>query len=113
MEHLQVAVNHKMLGFQDSIVDAPPEVIDALVTLTKAGLLDWWGSEDKLQSEAHFSLRGPELACRFNASDPDGEGFDLKMAEVQVALLKAALTDAHKTRNEAVHAFEVGAVSKK
>src|SRR6266851_2596577 len=41
MEHLQVTLEKNWKAKGNSDVKAPQEVVDALVTLTKAGLLNW------------------------------------------------------------------------
>jgi len=104
MEHLQVTLEKS----KDSNVNAPQEVVEALVTLTKAGLLVWRTTDTGFASvEVGFGMYAsdgvgglenngqPILDHDFDPSDEDAGGFRMRITKRQrSAILKAIEVEA-------------------
>ena len=103
MEHVLLAVNRNMENDQPSGIEAPREVIDALVTLTRAGLLRWYG-QSEVKTEIAFGLYGRELSHTFCPADPEGEGILMNVTDDQVASLLTAFKEEFVERRHALNA---------
>jgi hypothetical protein len=101
MEHLQVPLEKNMTKNGNSDVKTPQEVVDAIITLTKAGLLNWRTPDVGSASvEVGFGLFEREdgqsvLNHDFRPDDEESEGFLMTTTKAQrSALLKAITAEA-------------------
>jgi hypothetical protein len=90
MEHLQTQVNKN-----GGTVQAPQSVIDALLTLTQAGLLKWkvTGSAlTTLTTQPRFNLQGGDLILDHDADSAEdmGAGFRMHVTREQAVAIGMA-----------------------
>ena len=83
MEHLE-----KQVTSTSSDVTAPQEVIDALITLTRAGLLTW---REDLTVRPTFKLENDMLNHVIDADEDDVAGYYMHITHDQSKAIKKAI----------------------